>query len=152
MGFPSGPAQTRSTKRATRLSVLLVDDDPAASSMYGLGLAAAGFLVTEAGSARAALVSIEQEVPDVIIVDWLMPHMRGDELLEVLRQNEDTDDVAVLFLSNFPKHDPRVAGVVVAGSEMQWLVKSETTPAKLANVVSKMIDIGRRSPTSPSAA
>ena len=120
--------------------------------MYGLGLAAAGFVVTEAASARAALGSIEHEVPDVIVLDWQMPRMRGDELLEVLRRNEETRHVAVVFLSNFPKHDPRVAGVVGAGSPIRWLVKSETTPKKLAEVVAKTIDMSLGSPTSPAAA
>ena len=118
----------------TKPSVLLVDDDPTVSAMFGLGLAAAGFAVTDAASARAALGAIEHDLPDVIVLDWQMPGMRGDELLDVLRQNKETSDVRVLFLSNFPRDDPHVAGAVVAGSPIVWLVKSQNT-VRAAGVV-----------------
>lgn len=93
-----------------------------------MGLIAAGYAVTTAGSARAALEAIAGEMPDVLVVDWLMPEMRGDELLELIRDDRETRGLRVMFLSNYPRDDPNVAGAVVAGEAIPWLTKSRTTP------------------------
>lgn len=117
-----------------------------------MGLIAAGYAVTTAGSARAALEAIAGEMPDVLVVDWLMPEMRGDELLELIRDDRETRGLRVMFLSNYPRDDPNVAGAVVAGEAIPWLTKSRTTPRDLAEQVSRSFELEATPPPKPSAA
>lgn len=118
---------------ASKHTVLLVDDDPDVSRMYAEGLSAAGFVVTVAANARAALSAIKYELPEVVVLDWQMPEMRGDELLDLLARDGTTRNLPVLFLSNFPSDRLRAAGADAARQTIGWLVKSKTTPHDLAN-------------------
>ena len=66
--------------------VLVVDDEPDICTVLGLALEADGFEVSRAGDARSALVELERNPPDVVILDIMMPGMDGFELLGQVRQ------------------------------------------------------------------
>ncbi len=131
---------------AGRRVVLLVDDDRAIATMYRLGLEQRGFVVNVADSGEAALAAIEMRVPDVAVLDWQMPGMRGDQLLMLLRQNEQTRDLPVLMLSNYPGTEGRVIDVVFAAGALAWLEKVTTTPAQLAERLAQALEGEGRPP------
>jgi CheY-like chemotaxis protein len=114
--------------------VLLVDDDPSVAGMYVIGLEHAGLTVTTAGSGKAALAAIAHELPDVVVVDWNMPGMRGDQLLSILRGRPATLRLPVLFLSGFSPDEvlPRQRMTEIRSG---WLMKTRTTPVQLARRV-----------------
>jgi len=122
--------------------VLLVDDDFAVANMYLLGLEHAGLSVTTAGSGRAALAAIANQVPDVVVIDWNLPGMRGDELLDVLRHDARTARLPVLFLSVFASEEVRPIRLVTE-EHTSWLTKLKTTPAELAKHVLATLEDGR---------
>ena len=113
-------------------SVLLVDDDPATTEMYRLGLEAFGFHVRVESDGPGLFRAVAAEVPDIVVLDWQLPGMRGDEVLEHLRLDERTRALPVFILSNFPADmDGAVDRVFMAGA-MAWLQKAKTPPAVLA--------------------
>lgn len=59
--------------------ILLVDDDPQVRATIGRGLVALGYQVREAESGRAALAMIEEERPQLVILDFVMPGLDGAE-------------------------------------------------------------------------
>lgn len=120
-------------------TVLLVDDDFAVATMYLLGLEHAGLSVMTAGSAKAALAAIAYEIPQVMVVDWNMPGMRGDELLAILRTEPRTAELPVLFLSAFAPDEARPLAYV-GNDRAEWLMKTRTTPAQLARYVVDALD------------
>jgi len=122
--------------------VLLVDDDFAVANMYLMGLEHAGLSVTTAGSGRAALAAIAHQVPDVVVIDWNLPGMRGDELLDLLRRDARTARLPVLFLSAFAVDEVRPIRLV-AEEYSTWLTKMRTTPAQLAKHVLAALESGR---------
>jgi len=133
-------------------AVLLVEDDFNIRRMYVLGLATAGYEVTAVGDADAALDAVATWQPDVAILDWDLPRMRGDELFDRLRRNAKTKQLPVMFLSNYRRSETRIAGAVMGGNTVPWLLKAETTPAQLAERVGRLLGSGDRHPTSPTAA
>lgn len=112
--------------------VLLVDDDPAMTEMYRIGLEAQGFHVTVLNDATELNENVDKQRPDIVVLDWEMPGVRGDEALERLRETDSGRDVPVFMLSNFPgTRDGAIDRAFRAGA-IAWLQKVNTTPSVLA--------------------
>ncbi len=79
--------------------ILVVDDEIGALTLIGIMLERGGFSVLKAKDAKTALSILDQNTPDLIILDVMMPGMNGIELCKVIRERPDTDHVPVLILS-----------------------------------------------------
>ncbi|MEQ8675062.1 MAG: response regulator [Aggregatilineales bacterium] len=79
--------------------ILVVDDEIGALTLIGIMLERGGFTVLKAKDADAALAVLNQNTPDMIILDVMMPGMDGIELCSVIRERNDTADTPVLILS-----------------------------------------------------
>jgi two-component system, OmpR family, response regulator MtrA len=80
-------------------NILVVDDEIGALTLIGIMLERGGFSVLKAKDATSALAVLDQNTPDMIILDVMMPGMDGIELCQVIRQRDDTGDTPVLILS-----------------------------------------------------
>lgn len=80
--------------------VLLVEDDRFLRRAGEAALRQRGFTVTVAMDGEEALRKVQAEVPDLILLDLLMPKVTGIEVLRALRSQDATRDVRVLVLSN----------------------------------------------------
>lgn len=80
-------------------SVLVVDDEPMTRTLLQLMLAPADYEVSEAGDGFEALEKIEQNTPDIMILDVMMPNMDGLMLCRILREREDTVNTPIILLS-----------------------------------------------------
>ena len=119
--------------------VLLVDDDPAMSDMYGLGLEHRGFRVRVLQDPLRLNETVAADPPDVIVLDWEMPGIRGDEALERLRKTDAGRRVPVFMLSNFPGTRNGAIDRTFAAGALAWLEKVNTTPAMLATKIGEAI-------------
>lgn len=79
--------------------VLVVDDEIGALTLIGIMLERGGFNVVKAKNADVALASLDQTVPDLIILDVMMPGTNGIDLCKIIRNRADTADIPVLILS-----------------------------------------------------
>lgn len=79
--------------------ILVVDDEIGALTLIGIMLERGGFDVLKARDAKSALDVLEDTVPDLIILDVMMPGMNGIDLCQVIRQREETAKTPVLILS-----------------------------------------------------
>lgn len=116
---------------AERKYVLLVDDDPAISDLYRIGLEGEGFRVLVVPHAMALSELVASERPDVLVLDWELPGISGDDALEQLRLTEHGRDLPVFILSNFSGTSNGVIDRVFALGALAWLQKVNTTPSRL---------------------
>jgi signal transduction histidine kinase/CheY-like chemotaxis protein/PAS domain-containing protein len=79
--------------------VLLVDDDDFGRRAMRDGLQQNGWEVTEAGNGRVGLTVLGEGLPDVIVLDLMMPEMDGFEFLEELRRNPQWHDIPVVVVT-----------------------------------------------------
>jgi DNA-binding response OmpR family regulator len=79
--------------------ILVVDDEIGALTLIGIMLERGGFGVLKAKDAKSALSVLDQNTPDMIILDVMMPGMDGIELCRVIRDRADTSKTPVLILS-----------------------------------------------------
>ena len=80
-------------------SVLVVDDEPMARTMLRLILVRAGFEVREAEDGNTALTEVGRSLPDLMILDIMMPGIDGFEVCEKLRSDETTNELPIIMLS-----------------------------------------------------
>ena len=94
-------ALTKITKREQGLQVLVADDDMEFCKNICLQLKKDGFRVNAAVNGKAALAKIEEQPPDIVLMNLRMPVMNGLEVLKAIRANEDTKDMPVIVMSDF---------------------------------------------------
>jgi two-component system alkaline phosphatase synthesis response regulator PhoP len=90
----SGPIGETSAGR-----VLIVDDERAIRLICRLNLRTAGIETLEADDGAAALALARSELPDLIVLDVMMPHVDGWEVAERLAENPETRRIPILFLT-----------------------------------------------------
>jgi DNA-binding response OmpR family regulator len=91
--------------------LLLIDDDPNLILLVKDYLEFRGYEVVTAENGREALESLEQDVPDMIICDVMMPEMDGYSLVKHVREDPRTSWIPVLFLSAKGQSQDRVKGL-----------------------------------------
>jgi DNA-binding response OmpR family regulator len=84
---------------ARQQSVLICDDDPVILRLLQVNLELEGYEVLQAHHGEEAYQLAAEKVPDLVILDIMMPRMDGYETVEALRQNKDTSAIPVIFLS-----------------------------------------------------
>ena len=80
--------------------ILIVDDDPVTLKMLEKFLLSAGYWVAKATNGKEALYIADDFLPDLIILDIVMPVMDGTEAMERLEKNPRTKNIPVMFLSS----------------------------------------------------
>jgi two-component system phosphate regulon response regulator PhoB len=96
---------------APRPSVLLVEDEPAQRAVLSYNLEAEGFDVRTADNGEDALSLIAEEAPDLILLDWMMPHVSGIEVCRRLKARPETRGIPVIMLSARSEEVDKVRGL-----------------------------------------
>jgi two-component system phosphate regulon response regulator PhoB len=97
--------------------VLVVDDEPDIVALVAYHLAKAGYRVATASSGTDALESARRDRPALIVLDLMLPGMTGYEVLEQLRANDATRDVAVLMLTARREEPDRIQGLSLGADD-----------------------------------
>jgi two-component system OmpR family response regulator len=121
--------------------VLVVDDEPSIVDAVATALGYAGFTVTVADSGEAALAAVAVSVPEVIVLDIMMPGMDGVSVCRTLRARGV--DSSVLFLTARDDVADKVTGLGAGGDD--YVVK----PFALAEVVARVQAMARRRGSQP---
>lgn len=112
---------------------VMLDDDRAVAEMYRIGLEVAGFRVAIAQDPPTFFTTIDDELPDIVVLDWQLVGITGAEVLEQLREHWRTARLPVLMLSNFSTEADGAVDRVFSYGALGWLTKSSTSPALLAD-------------------
>jgi two-component system, OmpR family, phosphate regulon response regulator PhoB len=90
--------------------ILIVEDEPAIREMVAFALRKAGMDPMHAADARAAQSMIAERVPDLILLDWMLPGTSGLELARRLRKEDLTRSVPIIMLTARGEETDRVGG------------------------------------------
>ena len=91
--------------------VLLVEDEPAQRTVLAYNLEAEGFAVTQADNGEDAMVLVDEEEPDIIILDWMMPKVSGIEVCRRLKMRPETRGIPIIMLSARAEEVDRIRGL-----------------------------------------
>jgi two-component system, OmpR family, phosphate regulon response regulator PhoB len=91
--------------------ILVVEDEQPIRDVIAFGLRRAGCDVALAEHSQAALASIGDKRPDLVLVDWMLPDMSGLELVRQLRRDSNTRDIPIMMLTARAEEADKVAGL-----------------------------------------
>lgn len=119
-------------------SILVVEDEPAIQELVSFSCASSGYRVRRADSVRSAQEAIRHELPDLVILDWMLPDRPGIELLRSLRGEERTRGLPIILLTAKGAESDRVAGLDAGADD--YVVK----PFSPRELVSRVRAVFRR--------
>jgi two-component system, OmpR family, phosphate regulon response regulator PhoB len=119
--------------------VLIVEDQEALVTMLRYNLENSGFRVNTAGDGEEALVAAAEEVPDLILLDWMLPLMSGIEVCRQLRSKADTRRVPIIMLTARGEEADKLRGLD-SGSD-DYITK----PFSPAELIARINAVLRRS-------
>lgn len=112
--------------------VLIVEDETAISTLLEYNLQQEGFETALAGDGDLALLMAAERVPDLILLDWMIPKLSGVEVCRRLRRREATATVPIIMLSARGEEDDRVTGLDIGADD--YLVKPFSIPELFARI------------------
>jgi len=92
-------------------SILVVEDEPAIQELISVSLARSGHEVRRAATGEEALGAVAETLPDVILLDWMLPDASGPALARRLRAEARTREVPIIMLTARAGDDDKVAGL-----------------------------------------
>ncbi len=112
--------------------VLVVEDEPAQREVLGYNLEAEGFRVAKAENGEEALLLVDEESPDLIVLDWMLPSVSGVEVCRRLKSRADTRAVPIIMLSARSEEVDRVRGLETGADD--YVVKPYSIVELMARV------------------
>ncbi|MBL8486271.1 MAG: phosphate regulon transcriptional regulator PhoB [Rhodocyclaceae bacterium] len=91
--------------------ILVVEDEPAIQALIAANLERAGHVVLRALDAETGLRLVNEALPDLILLDWMLPGMSGIDLARRLRANERTRSVPIIMLTARSEEQDKVRGL-----------------------------------------
>lgn len=122
---------------ATRVRILLVDDSFTLRRENERALTAAGYQVICAEDGESALRQAQEQKPDLILLDMILPKMSGPEVLQHLKRDARTAAIPVVVLSSLPETNRQK--LMEAGAE-DYLEKNSLMPVPGMNVLPKVLE------------
>jgi CheY-like chemotaxis protein len=116
----------------TSKSVLVVDDVPRNIKLLESMLIPAGYLIEKAASGEEALEKIRLNIPDLILLDVMMPGMDGYEVCRRLKEKEETNEIPVIFVTAKHAVKDEIKGLELGA--VDYITKPISLPVVLARV------------------
>jgi len=90
--------------------ILVVEDEPDIAALIAYQLTREGFRVETAGNGTEALSAVARDVPDLVVLDRMLPGLTGDEVLQRLKEEPGTSAIPVLVLTAKREQEDRIKG------------------------------------------
>ncbi len=119
--------------------ILLVEDEKSIRDLYEIKLTKSGFNVVTADNGGKGWELAQKEIPDLILLDVMMPVMNGFDVLKKLREKAETKDIPVIILSNYGEVDQVTNGFLVGATD--YLIKAEHTPSDVVQIINETLKI-----------
>jgi DNA-binding response OmpR family regulator len=117
--------------------VLVIDDEAPIRLLCRVNLEAEGMPVLEAGDGPSGLEAARSEIPDVILLDVMMPGLDGWGVAEALLEDERTADIPIIFLTARAEFRDRARGLDIGGVDY---ITKPFNPVELAPLVRGLLD------------
>ncbi len=118
--------------------ILLIEDDSFLLSMYAAKFELEEFKTIVANDGEKGLELAIKELPDVILLDIMLPKMDGFEVLRKIKNNEKLRDSIVILLTNLSQKDDIDKGLSMNAED--YLIKAHFTPSEVVDKVKRKLE------------
>ncbi len=98
--------------------ILIVEDEPAVRELITYNLQQSGYDTVQAEDAEKAMMIINEALPDLILLDWMLPKMSGVEFARTLRRQDRTRGIPIIMLTARTEEADKVMGLDIADDYM----------------------------------
>ena len=100
-----------------KAKILVVDDEPDALELIDYNLRGAGYQVFTAPNGNRAIELAQRHIPDLIVLDLMLPEIDGLEICKILRRNSETENIPIIMLTAKADEIDRVIGLEVGADD-----------------------------------
>ncbi len=118
--------------------VLVVEDEEALSHLLTYNLGKEGFEVAAVADGEEAMLAVDEEKPDMVLLDWMLPNISGVEICRQLRASNATRDIPVIMLTARGEEEDRIRGLELGADDYV------TKPFSMSELVARMRAVLRR--------
>lgn len=119
--------------------ILCIEDDTFLINLIIEKFAHANILATRAVTGSAGVSAAMSDVPDLILLDLMLPDMPGHDVIEKLKSSPETRDIPIIIFSNLA--DKSEMEKALAHGALMYLVKSNTLPSELVDIVTNELKL-----------
>ena len=91
--------------------ILIVEDEAALVEVLKYNLEKVGFRTEIASDGEEALLALDEQSPDLVILDWMLPHLSGIEICRQMRRRKDTRAIPIVMLTARGEEGDRIRGL-----------------------------------------
>jgi CheY-like chemotaxis protein len=119
--------------------ILLVEDDLSLIDLYTVRLEAEGFEVKNCADGEKALQTVKEYLPDLVLLDIMMPRIDGFDVLDIMRNTPVTKDIKVIVMTalNRPEDIQRAKDL----GAIDFLVKSQISMTDLVDIMRRHLNL-----------
>lgn len=128
------------------MKIVIIEDEESLRLLYMAKFRQSGFEVADAANGTDGLRVIHEQKPDIILLDILMPHMNGFEVMKLIKADTDKviRDIPVLFLTNLAEDAGFEQGNALGAAG--YVVKATRSPEELVHLVNAIVATTRKGP------
>lgn len=125
------------TNTENKKKIMIVEDDSFVMDIYHTKLEQENFEVIEAVNGVEAMKKLQEAVPDLILLDIIMPYMDGLEVLQKIKADEKLKMIPVVLLTNLSQKEEVNRGLELGAND--YLIKSHFTPSEVLEKIKNYI-------------
>jgi CheY-like chemotaxis protein len=117
--------------------IVLAEDEEIISMAYQQGLTFLGYEVVIAQDGLDAIEALKQQIPDILLLDIIMPNMNGFEVLEAVRKNPDYKELPIIMLTNLSQSSDELQARELGAND--YMIKSNITLKQLVERIESIL-------------
>jgi len=120
-----------------KTKILLIEDDAFLLSMYAAKFRLEKFKIIAANNGEKGLELAKKELPDVILLDIMLPEINGFEVLREIKNNKELRETMVILLTNLSQKEEIEKGLAMGADD--FLVKAHFTPSEVVEKIKQKL-------------
>lgn len=121
------------------MKILLIDDDQDLSTVFETALKKSNFEVVLAATGEEGLAKAKTENPNLILLDQILPDLKGNDVLKKLKEDSQTQNLPVVLLSNFGQNE--LIQEAINQGAADYILKYQIEPEDLVKKVTAMLNV-----------
>jgi len=119
------------------LNILIVEDDVFLADLYKTKFVLEGFKVNVAYDGEKGLEMASKNLPDIILLDLVLPKLSGFEILKAVKSSNKTKEIPVILLTNLSQKSDVEKGLKLGAAD--YLIKAHFMPSEVVEKIKKLV-------------